>query len=148
MQIERLSSENLNALPELVTALWEDCMVEEEMDYFESILHADGDVCYLAKQDNEYVGFIQLSTRHEYVEGAEDLPVAYVEAVYVKPNHQKKGIAKMLLDAAENWAKQKGLSQIASDTAIANTAAIDFHQKVGFVEAERIVCFIKTLPPD
>ena len=145
MQIERLSSENLYALPELVTALWEDCAIEEEMKLFESSLHSEELVCYLAKQDNEYVGFLQLSTRHEYVEGADELPVAYVEAIYVKPIHQKKGIAKMLVEAAENWAKHKGLTQIASDTSLENAAAIDFHQKVGFVEIGRIVCFIKTL---
>ena len=148
MHIERLAAENLHALPELVTALWEDCTVEEEMKDFESSLYSEEGVCYLAKQDNEYLGFIQLSIRHEYVEGADELPVAYVEAVYVKPNYQKNGIGKMLLEAAENWAKLKGLSQIASDTSIENAAAIDFHQKAGFVEVERIVCFIKILHID
>lgn len=148
MQIERLAAENLHALPELVTALWADCTVEEEMKDFESSLYSEEGVCYLAKQDNEYLGFIQLSIRHEYVEGADELPVAYVEAIYFKPNYQKKGIGKMLLKAAENWAKQKGQSQMASDTSIENAAAIDFHQKAGFVEVERVVCFIKTLPLD
>jgi aminoglycoside 6'-N-acetyltransferase I len=79
------------------------------------------------------------------VEGATESPVAYVEDVYVKPTYQRQGIAKKLIDQAEDWAKQKGITQLASDTNITNLQSIHFHEKIGFAEAERIVCYIKNI---
>jgi aminoglycoside 6'-N-acetyltransferase I len=79
------------------------------------------------------------------VEGAAESPVAYVEGVYVKPDFQRQGFAKKLISVAEDWAKQKGLTQLASDTGVTNLQSINFHKEVGFTEAERIVCFIKNI---
>lgn len=73
------------------------------------------------------------------------MPVAYIEGIYVKPAYQKQGIAKELVKIAENWVKEKGFTQIASDTESGNLGSIDFHTKSGFTEVERIVCFIKNL---
>lgn len=57
----------------------------------------------------------------------------------------ENSIGKELIKVAGDWAKQKGLRQIASDTDFVNLASIDFHKKIGFIEVERIVCFIKNV---
>ncbi len=145
MQIEQLSINNLKQLIELVLALWEDCEFEEEFDNYKNIIGSENEICYLYKDQENYIAFIHVSTRNDYVAGAVDLPVAYVEGIYVKPTYQKQGIAKKLMNVAEDWAKQKGYKQLASDTEIANTESIDFHKKIGFTEVERIVCLIKDL---
>ena len=103
------------------------------------------ETCYLVKDKDKYVAFVHVSIRNDYVEGSNDSPVAYIEAIYVKPNYQKRGIARMLVNVAENWAMQKGLRQLASDTPIDNKTSIKFHKKVGFTEVERVVCFIKDI---
>jgi aminoglycoside 6'-N-acetyltransferase I len=145
MHIEIISADNLKPLLELVLELWEDCSVDEELENYKSIINSENEMCYLLKDQEKYVAFIHTSIRKEYVEGSSNLPVAYVEAIYVKPNYQKKGIAKTLMKVAEVSAKQKGLKQIASDTETSNLPSIDFYKKIGFVEVERIVCFIKDL---
>ena len=145
MQIEQLSIDNLTQLIELVLALWEDCEFEEEFENYKDIIDSENEICYLCKNQENYIAFIHVSTRNDYVEGAVDLPVAYVEGIYVKPTYQKHGIAKKLMNVAEDWAKQKGYKQLASDTEITNTGSIDFHKKMGFTEVERIVCLIKDL---
>lgn len=145
MEIEIISADNLEPLVELVLELWVDCSLKEELENYGSIIGSEDEVCFLVKEQEKYIAFAHLSIRNDYVEGATCLPIAYIEGVYVKPNYQKRGIAKMLIEVAENWAKQKGLRQIASDTDIANLASIDFHKKIGFIEVERIVCFIKEL---
>lgn len=88
---------------------------------------------------------LDLSICTDYVEGAESSPVCYVEALYVKDTFRKSGIARQLCNRAEVWAKSKNLTQIASDTEIDNAASIAFHNKIGFREANKIVCFIKGL---
>jgi aminoglycoside 6'-N-acetyltransferase I len=145
MTIEALSTTNLKVFIELVLELWNDCDFDEELENYQTLIGSDTEICYLAKIQGQYIAFIHLSTRHDYVEGADELPIAYVEGMYVEPNFQKQGIAKKLMRAAEDWAKQKGYKQIASDTSITNVASIEFHKKIGFTEVERIVCFIKDL---
>ncbi len=145
MHLEVLSTHNCQALTQLALELWPECVFEEEYEQFAELIASENDICYVVREQEEYIGFVHVSIRHEYVEGANDLPVAYVEGIYVKPKYQKQGVAKQLMAVSEAWAKQKGLTQIASDTPVGNSASIEFHQKIGFTEAERIVCFIKTL---
>lgn len=145
MNIEGLSADNCHALTELALELWPECIFEEEYEQFASLIDSENDLCCVALEGNEYIAFVHVSIRREYVEGADDLPVAYVEGIYVKPTYQKQGIAKQLMAVSEAWAKQKGLTQMASDTPVDNSESIDFHKKAGFTEAERIVCFIKEL---
>ncbi len=46
---------------------------------------------------------------------------------------------------AEKWALENGFSELASDTALENTMSFEIRGKLGFVETERVVCFIKKL---
>jgi aminoglycoside 6'-N-acetyltransferase I len=143
--IEELTLKNLKDLIVLVLELWTDCKFEEEYEYYKTLIHSDKEVCYLVKKENEYIAFIHLAVRNDYVEGVDELPVAYLEGIYVKANFQNRKIAKSLIDKAVEWTKQRGLKQIASDTSLTNATSIEFHKKVGFKEVERIVCFIKDL---
>jgi aminoglycoside 6'-N-acetyltransferase I len=145
MEIERLSISNLEQLVSLVLELWDDSVAKEENEYYKGKIGSEHEVCYLGKEQGNYIAFLHVSSRNDYVEGAADLPVAYVEAIYVKPDYQKQGIAEKLMLSGENWARQKGYRQLASDTDIANAAALHFHKKNGFAEVGRIVCFIKDL---
>ncbi|ULQ55822.1 GNAT family N-acetyltransferase [Flavihumibacter rivuli] len=145
MTIEKLSPHNLQQLLTLVLELWTDCSLEEETPYYTALMNAPDELCLLAKEGDHYVGFLHLSTRKDYVEGADELPIAYIEGIYVQPHHQHKGIARRLVSAGEEWARQMGLKQLASDTEWNNTSSIAFHQQIGFHEAGRIVCFIKSL---
>jgi aminoglycoside 6'-N-acetyltransferase I len=94
MTIEIFSANNVKQLTALALELWTDCFFEEELTYYQSLLDVENEVCYLAKVQSVYVGFIHVSLRAEYVEGADDSPVAYVEGLYVKPSYQKQGIAQ------------------------------------------------------
>lgn len=145
MSIEKLSPDNITHLISLVLELWPDCVSEEEYAYYSGMIRSEQDICYLVSIDHVYIAFIHLSVRNDYVEGADDLPVAYIEGIYVKPDYQRKSIAKQLVKVAEDWAREKGIRQIASDTSVRNDQAIAFHKGLGFDEAERIVCFIKTI---
>jgi aminoglycoside 6'-N-acetyltransferase I len=143
MRIQQLSKDSLRYLIELVLELWPDCDFNEEYEVYKSIIISATEICYLVREEEQYIGFIHLTIRTDYVKGATELPVAYVEALYVKPTYQRHGIGKLLLEAGENWARQKGCKQLASDTKINNSNASSFHQKTGFKEVNRIVCFIK-----
>ncbi|ADB38349.1 aminoglycoside 6'-N-acetyltransferase [Spirosoma linguale] len=145
MVIEPLSTHTINDVVELVLELWPDCTHDEELENYSRLLNSPNDACYLAKVGASYIAFILISIRHDYVEGSDDSPVGYIEGIYVRPDYRKQGIANKLIRVAEDWARQKGLTQLGSDTEITNSSSIDFHRKAGFQEVERIVCFIKDL---
>jgi aminoglycoside 6'-N-acetyltransferase I len=100
---------------------------------------------YLFLENSNAVGFIYMSVRNDYVEGSDSSPVGYVEGIYVKPEHRRKGISGKLLKQGEQWAKQKGCTQIGSDIYADNKVSYDFHTAIGFKEAGRLIAFIKEI---
>lgn len=91
------------------------------------------------------VGFAQCALRHDYVEGTDSSPVGYLEGIFVKEGHRGKGYGRRLLKACEEWAKQAGCCEFASDCESANASSRLFHLHTGFQEANRIICFVKKL---
>ncbi len=89
-------------------------------------------------------GFIEVDSR-SYAEGCETSPVAYIEGWYVDPEQQKQGVGRLLVQAAEKWAKDQGFTEIASDTWLENDVSIQAHKALGYEEIERLVCFAKML---
>lgn len=100
---------------------------------------------YIYYHTDKAVAFLSLSLRHDYVEGTTSSPVGYIEGIYVRPEHRGKGIARRLIAHAKAWAIEHGCSELASDTALENTDGRAFHHRVGFCEANTVVCFTMRL---
>jgi aminoglycoside 6'-N-acetyltransferase I len=144
-QIEEISQNNLRNLATLFLALWPACDFNEELEECEQILHAENETCFLIKAQDNDIAFIHVAIRTDYVEGSTQSPTAYIEGLFVKESFRNTGISRLLLNLAEKWGKQKHCTQLASDTELDNLNSIAFHQKVGFEEVNRIVCFIKNI---
>ncbi len=109
------------------------------------LLRMRSQVVFLALRDGCAVGFAHGSIRTDYVEGTSSGRVGYLEGVYVQPEARRCGVAARLLGLCEDWARQRGCREFASDCLLANSGSIHFHQKTGFMEANRIVCWTKKL---
>lgn len=145
MVIEELSKQNLKEVAKLVLNLWTESTFEEEYKDYNRILKSKKETCFLVIDKNEYIGFIHLSLRSDYVEGATSSPINYIEGIYVNPKYRKLGVAKQLVEIGEKWGKEKGCTQYASDTRFGNEESIGFHKKSGFKEVNRVICFIKEI---
>jgi len=73
--------------------------------------------------------------------------VAYLEGWYVVPDWQGHGVGRTLVEAAEGWARARGLREIASDAELDNAGSIAAHGALGFRETFRVVQFLKRLDP-
>ena len=62
------------------------------------------------------VGFVELSIRTD-VAGLEGKRTGYVEGLYVRPDARGQGVARKLLQASRNWARQQKCTAVASDRA-------------------------------
>ncbi|MBE9019545.1 GNAT family N-acetyltransferase [Chroococcidiopsidales cyanobacterium LEGE 13417] len=144
MKIVGVNQENFNEWLDLALKLWSDESFEEMQKSLTNILHSPREAGFLVKDDNDKaIGFMNLSLRYDYVPGATQSPVAYVEGIYVEDEYRKQGIGTKLIQFAQQWAIERGCVELASDALLDNTASYDFHTKVGFQEVERVVTFIK-----
>ncbi|EKE01709.1 MAG: GCN5-related N-acetyltransferase, partial [uncultured bacterium] len=86
-------------------ALWPHCKKKELEKEFCAELKSGKHEHFLAQnKDGEYLGFINLSLRSDYVQGSSSRPVGYVEGIFVTPKSRKQGVAKELIKQAERWA--------------------------------------------
>ncbi len=87
-------------------------------------------------------GFIELALR-DGVDGATQETTAYVEGWYVEKPLRRAGWGRRLVAAAAKWARDRGMTELASDAELWNRAAIAAHRAVGFRETFRVVQFLK-----
>lgn len=59
-------------------------------------------------------------------------PYAYIENVYVEPEHRKKGTGKQLLDLAIAEAKERGCYKIIGTSKMHKTDVHEWYEKYGF----------------
>lgn len=99
---------------------------------------------FVAERPNGRLGgFLELSVRN-YAEGCSgDTP--YVESWFVDEDLRGTGIGRALMEAAEQWARERGFSHLASDAVSDNSLSHAAHKAVGFEVVERIVVFRKVL---
>lgn len=143
MNIRPLQTQDLMAYLQLRIALWPDSAGDFEREVSE-ILNADHLASFVAEQDGTLVGFVEVSLR-AYAEGCDSSPVGYLEGWYVAPTHRKTGVGRRLVEAAEDWARAKGCTEMASDTELHNIQSQQAHARLGYQEVERIVCFRRSL---
>ena len=145
MSIVNADINNLKEWTDLAILLFPDSTFDQEFDLHKKILASENEIGLLYQKDNLYVGFMHLSIRNDYVNGTDTSPVVFIEAIYVLPDYRKQGIGKEFIRYAENYAKQKRITQLASDCFIDNNLSENFHKSCGFIEKERVICFVKNV---
>ena len=89
-------------------------------------------------------GFLEGGTS-KYADGCANSPVGYIEGWYVDEELRQKGVGGSLVQAMEDWARARGLTEMGSDTWLENETSIAVHGRLGYVEMERLVHFAKKL---
>lgn len=129
----------------LAIQMWEDNTVEGFAEDLTKIIDSPESAVFLLYDGEIAIGFAQCQLRHDYVEGTDSSPVGYLEGIFVEEAYRNKGYAKELLKQCEAWAKDMGCTEFASDCELTNTGSLAFHLKMGFDEANRVICFTKRL---
>jgi aminoglycoside 6'-N-acetyltransferase I len=92
----------------------------------------------------ELVGFAEVSVR-SWAEGCESSPVGYLEGWYVAEHARRQGVGARLLAAAEDWARSRRCTEMASDTELANRVSEAAHLRLGYQVVARVTAFRKRL---
>ena len=145
LTITKATKEDALTVAKLAIQMWEDNVLEELAAELAEIIDSSEAAVFLGIADGQAIGFAQCQLRHDYVEGTETSPVGYLEGIFIEATYRRKGFAKQLLSACEEWAKEQGCSEFASDCELINTESLQFHLSLGFEEANRVICFKKKL---
>ncbi|HTE85366.1 MAG TPA: aminoglycoside 6'-N-acetyltransferase [Dehalococcoidia bacterium] len=102
------------------------------------------EVLIAVEQHGRPVGFAELSIR-SHADSCESSGVGYLEGWFVESSYRRRGAGAALVRAAEQWAREQGCTEFASDTEIDNDASAAAHKALGFEEVSRLICFRKQL---
>jgi len=97
------------------------------------LLNPDGAV-FVAEAGEELVGFLDV-----WKDGPSRAPMfkqvtfAHLENMVVDARYRRQGIAAALLSEARRWAAERGLNSLQLKVYSANTSAVSFYEKEGFV---------------
>ena len=141
MRIREYRPADRRAYQALREKLWPDCSDADNDRWF-----ARGDATtFVAERDDlTLCGFVEVGTR-PYAEGCDSAPVGYVEGWWVDDDVRQRGVGRALIEAAEEWCRDRGYTEIGSDAHLDNDLSHRAHKALGFEEVERLVMFRKSL---
>lgn len=142
--VRHVAAEDRNEWFKMRKGVWPDTPDHYLNFDMDGILASENNVVFMAFVDGTPAGMIEARLR-EYGEGCDTSPVGYIEGWYVYPHFRGRGVAGVLVGAAEDWVRGRGCTEMASDTWLDNEVSIRAHLKHGYFEVERLVHFVKRL---
>ncbi len=85
---------------------------------------------WVAEEGGAIAGFL--------IAGREPGGVGHFITVDVAAEWRRRGVGRMLMDAAEKWARRQGLKMLYLETAEDNVAAQAFYEALGYAKYEKI----------
>jgi len=130
LQIERLADADLDA----VVRLWERCNLtrpwndpRSDIDFARQQQNAD---MLVGRCDGKIVATIMVG--HDGHRGC-------VYYVAVDPDHQRNGVGRAMMAAAENWLRDRGVAKLNLMIRAENASVQAFYEALGYGEQSRVV---------
>ena len=138
---------DIDALVGLRLALWPGEALEvRRAEVTANLARAGRDIAtFVAEEAGEVIAFAEVTLRRDHVNGCETSPVAFLEGIFVRPEQRRRGVGRALVAMAEQWGRERGCRELASDALLGNELSRRFHGGAGFEETERVVYFRKLI---
>lgn len=137
--------DNLDAWLALRSALWPTCPREEHRAEMREILASPHHTAFMARGWTALSLALPRSRCATIMSTAANRRRWRFGRIYTAERARRQGWAARLIAQVQEWAKQQGCSELASDTDIANLDSQRLHAALGFAETERVVFYRKTL---
>jgi aminoglycoside 6'-N-acetyltransferase I len=151
IQIRQAHPSHLDQLAPMWEALWPTSSAEEHAKELRLLLAGTAaltmphTILVAEAGDGTLVGFLEVDLRSHADGCSPAQPVGYVEGWYVAEDHREQGVGKKLLAMAEDWARDHGCIEMASDAVIDNALSQRAHAALGFEVVDRCVHYRKKL---
>ena len=145
-RIRPLADGDLSEWLRLRLLLWDQSGEDEhKAEMVDIIEHSDSQFVAVADLGGgQLAGFLEASIR-SHVEDCDTDHVGYLEGWYVDAQYRQQGIGGRLVQFAEEWARQKGCTEMGSDAEIDNIVSQQAHESLGYHETSRLVHLKKDL---
>jgi len=95
--------------------LWEgDDHISEIEKYFSGLAEEPNEVLIAKENSGKVVGHVELSIRED-IDGLLGKRTGYIEGLYIEEDHRFGRLSRVLLRAAESWARSQGCVAFATD---------------------------------
>ncbi|BAY28514.1 acetyltransferase [Nostoc carneum NIES-2107] len=105
--------------------------IEAAKEFLKERFHHHDSVVFLAQEHGEIIGFTQLYPSFSSVSMKR---VWILNDLYVKESHRRQKVATLLINAAQDYAKQSGAVRIVLATHISNTTAQKLYESQGYIK--------------
>jgi GNAT superfamily N-acetyltransferase len=130
-KIRAMASGDLDAIRRLLHQLGYEIEPGELQQRIAGVANAAGHLVLVAEINGSVQGLV-----HAYIRPAmEKPPEPVIQALVVDRDMRRAGIARALMDEAENWAVDLGFDSISLHTQTARADAIAFYDSLGYKRA-------------
>lgn len=139
--VRRMTSDDLLAAQSLLSQLGYPLDFQELQRRFQAVSHTQDHALIAAEQNGQVTALC-----HIYARPALDKPPeAIVQALVVDRASRGTGIGKVMMAAAEAWARDRGFTSVALSSQITRSEAHSFYEAIGYRVAATSHLFRKTL---
>lgn len=151
IQIRAARLTDCERLAEMYAALWPQASAREHGQELQSVLEGTARLTMpiavlVAEAGNgELAGFVEVDLR-SHADGCDPAQaVGYIEGWYVAEKYRRSGVGRVLMAAAEEWARGFGCVEVGSDAVIENEISQRAHEALGYQVVDRCVHYRKRL---
>ncbi|MCF2145170.1 GNAT family N-acetyltransferase [Desmonostoc muscorum LEGE 12446] len=105
--------------------------IEAAKEFLKERFKNNDSVVFAANENGEIIGFTQLYPSFSSVSMKR---VWILNDLYVKESHRQKGVATLLMSAAQEYAKKSGAVRVILATHISNTNAQKLYKSQGYIK--------------
>jgi len=150
-KVRRAQHFDRSELQKMFSLLWPETPSEEHVVEIDTALHTGLTgtlpiaIFVSVNDEGTLTGFLQVGLR-SHADGCDPAhPVGFIEGWFVQEDFRQRGIGAALMDASEDWARERGCREMASDAWITNELSQQAHQALGYEVVDRCVHFRKPL---
>jgi aminoglycoside 6'-N-acetyltransferase I len=143
--------QDASKLAEMCHCLWPEVSAAEHSRDYAPLLAGESPgslpaVIFIAEEpDGRAVGFVEVGLR-SHADGCDPShPVGFIEGWYVAPEYRRKKVGTKLIAAAEQWARDQGSIEMASDAWLDALGSQSAHEALGYEVVDRCVHYRKHL---
>jgi len=137
----QMSSEDAEAVAALSRQLGYPLSSQQILQNINAVRRSKDHDAFVAIYDSHVVGWIGLVQAVMI----ESLPFCEINGLVIDENHRGKGIGKLLLEKAKQWAKEKGNDALRLRCNVKRTEAHEFYRHLGFKETKQQTAFVLDL---
>lgn len=141
--MRRALLEDAQRLAELSTVLGYPVSAEAMGKRLTRLLDRDGGLVLVAEQAGSVIGWVH-GSEQELLESGRRCEIL---GLVVDQEHRRQGTGRQLILAVEQWARERGILQVAVRSNVQRTASHEFYQRLGYHRAKTQHAYRKSLEP-